>query len=162
KLEGADMCALGDAIEQALPWAETIADAIGEAIPPVKAVLKIVGFLTKETDPRALGLLAFSLAYQSSLSDAVAAIQTDPETAKRIGRPVRPRGLRRLLAHERERLEEFEDFKIISCLRHQLMRRADQNLLRLAEAVGWPEDLRRRLAEGVHARFRPTFRKIIT
>jgi len=42
------------------------------------------------------------------------------------------------------------------------MRRADQNLLRLAEAVGWPEDLRRRLAEGVHARFRPTFRKIIT
>jgi hypothetical protein len=71
KLDAAGTQSLGDAIDMALPWAESTAEVVGEALPPVKAVLKIIGFITKETDPRALGLLAFSLAYQSAVTDTV-------------------------------------------------------------------------------------------
>jgi hypothetical protein len=161
KLESADVCTLSEAIESALPWVETAADVVGDAIPPIKAVLKIVGFLTKETDPRALGLLAFSLAYQSALADAAAAIQNDPEAAKRIDRSVRLRGLRRLIGTQPDQLDSFENFTLRDRFRHPLIKRADESLMRLAEAAGWPQDLRIRLIEGVHRRFTPTFRKII-
>src|SRR4051812_10669375 len=44
------------AIETAAPWLTAAADAIGEALPPVKAILSIAKFLTRQTDPHALGL----------------------------------------------------------------------------------------------------------
>jgi hypothetical protein len=66
------------------------------------------------------------------------------------------------LAHQPEQLESFENFRLGDCFRHALTKRADESLMRLAEAAGWPEDLRLRLIEGVHARFSPAFRKIIS
>jgi hypothetical protein len=54
---------LAKAIEASLPWADQAMASVGEALPPVKAILSFLTFLTKETDPNALGLLAFSLAY---------------------------------------------------------------------------------------------------
>src|SRR5690348_10479857 len=45
---------LSDAINASLPWVEGAADAVGEALPPLKAVLSLVKFLTREPDPHAL------------------------------------------------------------------------------------------------------------
>src|SRR6202011_1609891 len=59
RLEETDMGSLASAVEASLPWLEYAGEVAGEALPPIKAVLKVVGLLTKEPDPRALGLLAF-------------------------------------------------------------------------------------------------------
>ena len=82
KLTENDKASFFDLVEEAVPWIESTAEVVGEALPPVKAALKVIGFLTKENDPRALGLLAFSLAYQSALAASVKAIKEDPATDK--------------------------------------------------------------------------------
>jgi hypothetical protein len=76
-----------DAIEAAAPWLSAAADAVGEALPPVKAILSLAKFLTRETDPHALGLLAVSVAYQAALSDAAKDIARDATLRARMGRP---------------------------------------------------------------------------
>jgi hypothetical protein len=80
-----------DALEAVAPWLNATAEAIGEALPPVKAVLSIAKFLTRETNPQALGLLAVSVAYQSALSDAAKEISGNEALRGRFGRskPVR-------------------------------------------------------------------------
>src|SRR5580704_10737763 len=50
-----------EAIDASAPWLSAAADALGAALPPVKAILSIAKFLTRETNPRALGLLAVSV-----------------------------------------------------------------------------------------------------
>jgi len=162
KLGSADMPSLADAVDAAEPWIESVANIVGEAVPPVKAVLKLVNLLTKETNPRALGLLAFSLAYQSAVAETVKAIEGNPDAATRIDRSVKPRALRRALAAKPDTLTDFDSFKLLDCFNHKLIIRADTMLTELATAVGWPEDLRLLLLEGVHARFRPAFRAVIS
>jgi hypothetical protein len=56
-----------DAIEAAAPWLSAAAVSVGEALPPVKAILSIAKFLTRETNPHALGLLAFSRLMASTM-----------------------------------------------------------------------------------------------
>jgi hypothetical protein len=162
RLEETDMGSLASAVEASLPWLEYAGEVAGEALPPIKAVLKVVGLLTKEPDPRALGLLAFSLAYETAVASAAKAIEHDPQAAAAIRRTVKPKGLRRLLAGKPENVETFESFRLIDCFAHPLMECADRMLVHLADAAGWPDSLQRRLREGVHARFRSTFRQIIS
>jgi hypothetical protein len=162
RLEDADMGSLATAVEASLPWLEGAGEVLGEAIPPVKAALKLIGLLTKEPDPRALGLLAFSLAYETALASAAKTIEEDPGTREEIRRPVKPEGLRRRLSASPESLEAFDDFHLSECFKHRLMIRADTMLTRLADEAGWSQSLQRRLLEGVHTRFRSSFRKIIS
>jgi hypothetical protein len=130
---------LGSAIESVLPWAEQITDVIGDAVPPVKAVLSLAQLFTREPDPNALGLLACPLAYQVSLAEAIKQIEADPNLRTRIGRPVQIREVRAALAKEApENPEEFAGFRFTSMLSHPLVRRADTALRKVAGAAVIP------------------------
>lgn len=154
---------LGSAVESALPWAEQAANAVGDALPPVKAILSLVQLFTREPDPNALGLLASSLAYQAALAEAIKQIEADPNLRTRIGRPVRIREVRAALAKEApEKPEEFAGFRFASMLSHPLVQRADTALRKVAGAAGYPKDLQRLLLEGVHKRLAEKFRVIIS
>jgi hypothetical protein len=163
KLDSASAQSLGDAIDMVLPWVESTAEVVGEALPPVKAALKLFGLITKEPDPNALGLLAFSLAYQAALADAIKQIEADPNLRTRIGRPVKIREVRAVLAKQApEKPEEFAGFRFASMLSHPLVQRADTALRKVAEAAGFPEDLQLLLLEGIHKRLAEKFRAIIS
>ncbi|WP_346296876.1 pentapeptide repeat-containing protein [Rhodopseudomonas sp. P1] len=162
KLLHSSASTLFDAIEVAVPWVETAAEITGDAIPPVKAALKIVGLLTKETDPRALGLLAFSLAYQSALEEAALSLKDSDEFKSSSAGKLKKRLLRELPTGSKESLEDFEGFNLSNCLGHKLTRQADALLEKFAEAAGWPANMRRLLVEKVHTRFSTTFRAIIS
>jgi uncharacterized protein YjbI with pentapeptide repeats len=147
-----------DALDSAAPWLSAAADALGEALPPVKAILSITKFLTREPDPHALGLLAVSVAYQAALADAakeLARITT-------IYEPAKPERLSRAALGEPETPEAFEGFRLASALSHPLVRRADKALNTVAEAAGYPEYFRRALLEGIHVRFAEKFRATIS
>jgi hypothetical protein len=162
KMSASDSPSFFDAIETAVPWIENTTEVIGDALPPVKAVLKVIEFLTKETDPRALGLLAFSLAYQSALVDSIQAIKTDPANEKVTTGKIDKKLLGSARAASQDSLQEFDNFRLESCFRHPLLIRTDAALDNLANASGWPDNLRRKLLEGLHARFAPAFRMIIS
>ena len=152
---------LSDAIEASTPWLTAGADAIGEALPPIKAILSLAKFLTRETNPYALGLLACSLAYQSALSDSAKEISAAPQRRVRMGRPAKLRMARADLG-EPEKPEAFAGFQLNSALSHPLVLRADKAIYAVSEAAGYPEDLQRHLIEGVHVQFAETFRAIIS
>ncbi len=136
-------------------------DALGEALPPVKAVLSIAKFLTRETDPYALGLLACSLAYQSALASAVKEIASDPSMRKCITSRKAVR-LHRNALGEKEEPQAFTGFRLTSMLGHPLVRRADDAVYAFTSALGYPEELQRRVIEGVHVRLPEQFRTLIS
>jgi hypothetical protein len=136
KLTRNDNASFFDVVEAAVPWIESTAEVVGEALPPVKAALKVVGFLTKENDPRALGLLAFSLAYQSALAASVKAIKDDPATDKaKIGQ-IHGKKLKPAVKASQDSLEGFEKFRLETCFSHPLMTRMDSILDNVAEVGG--------------------------
>jgi uncharacterized protein YjbI with pentapeptide repeats len=150
-----------EAIDASAPWLSAAADALGAALPPVKAILSIAKFLTRETNPRALGLLAVSVAYQAALADAAKQIARDPGLRARLLhiKSVRlPRGA----LGEPEAPEAFEGFRLASALSHPLVLRADKALRTVAEAAGYPEEAVRALLEGVHVRFVERFRATVS
>jgi hypothetical protein len=150
-----------NAIEATAPWLAAAADAVGEAVPPVKAILSIAKFLTRETNPHALGLLAVSVAYQSALADVTKEIARDGTMRARLARPKSVR-LPRAALGEPETPEAFEGFRLGSALSHPLVLRADKALCIVAEAAGYPEEVGRALLEGVHVRFVEKFRATIS
>ena len=98
-----------EAIEATAPWLSAAADAVGEALPPVKAILSIGKFLTRETDPRALGLLAVSVAYQAALAEATQEIARDGTMRARFAGEKSVR-LRRIALGKIEAPEAFDGF----------------------------------------------------
>jgi hypothetical protein len=152
---------LSNAIEVSAPWLTAGADAVGEALPPIKAILSLAKFLTRETDPYALGLLAFSLAYESALLESANEIASGPDTRNVIRRPATLSPTRAILG-EPEKPEAFRGFQLNSALSHPLVLRADAGLQAVANAAGYPEDLQRRLIEGVHVRLVERFRAVIS
>jgi len=161
--EGLDLGWLSGTVEACLPWVEGVATAAGEAIPPIRAVLSIISLITREPDPRALGLLVCSLAYQAALADTVKEMKADPAMVGRIGHPVRVGEARRAMAAAGpERPEQFDGFQLTSALSHPLIRKADTALRTVAQAAGYPDDLCRALQQGVHRRFVEKFRTTIS
>ncbi len=151
-----------NAIEVAAPWLSVGVEAIGDALPPVKAILGLAKVLTRETDPNALGLLAISLAYQSALAEAAKEIARNPSLRASLC-DVRP--VQRLTSAELGSLETpvaFEGFRFETALAHPLVKRADAALVKVADAAGYPEAVRLALLQGVHVRFAQTLRATIS
>lgn len=59
-----------EALKAASPWAEAVGNALGDALPPVRFVLKLFEELNKIEDPNELGYLAATLAYQQAVEQA--------------------------------------------------------------------------------------------
>lgn len=151
-----------EAVLQAAPWLESgWLDAIGGEIPVIKVVLAALKYITEETEAQVLGLLAFSLAFESAAAKTMAAMEKDPDLAHQITTRNRI-GLRIAVGGTHKDPEVFHDFRLDRCFDHSLMRDADTRLQSLVKAVGWPEKAQRLLLEGVHTRFRPEFRRIIS
>lgn len=152
---------LTTAFEASAPWLAGASEVLGDALPPVKAVLTLARFLTQETDPNALGLLAFSLAYQASLTAAVKEALADPTmiegfTAKKAVH------LHRDSLGKKEEPEAFNGFQLASALTHPIVLRADEAVYAFTGALGFPKELQRRLIEGIHLRFAGQFRALIS
>ena len=124
-------------------------------------MLSIAKFLTRESDPYALGLLACSLAYQSALASAVKEIASDPSMRKCITSRKAVR-LHRNALGEKEEPQAFTGFRLTSMLGHPLVRRADDAVYAFTSALGYPEELQRRVIEGVHVRLPEQFRTLIS
>jgi hypothetical protein len=150
-----------DAIEASAPWFTAVVNAAGDAVPPVKAVLSVAKFLTRETNPHTLGLLAVSLAYQAALVNASKEIARDSALrALLAGRKLvrLPRGA----LGEPETPHDFAGFQIKTALSHPLVKRADKALTTVATATGYPEEVVRAPLEGIHVRFAETFAATIS
>lgn len=152
---------LSKALETSAPWLTGASEVLGDALPPVKAVLTIAKFLTRETDPYALGLLACSLAYQSALASSLKEAAADPAVGggATLKRAVR---FQRDALGKKEEPEAFIGFRLDSPLGHPLIRQADAAVYAFTSALGFPENLQRRLIEGVHLRFPDQFRALIS
>ncbi len=154
---------LAKAIEASLPWTEAAIASIGEALPPVKAIVSLVKFLTAEPDPNVLGLLAFSLAYQAATADLVREIEAEKNLRARIVEGWIPKELKSALKAEKlESPAAFSTFRLSSAASHPLMRKADAALRQVAGAAGYPDDLQRLLVVKVHRRFADQLRLIVT
>jgi hypothetical protein len=163
-LEEGKADSLVGAVSRVLPWIDTaVSDLliVGEAIPVVKVVLSVAQAITRETDPEILGLLAFSLAYQSATAQALTDLAKDPDVPLYLSATMRP-GLRRRAAEAASDGVRFSGFRLANCLDHELLCAADRRLMTLAEALGWPEPLRNQLLEKIHARFKQEFARLIS
>jgi Pentapeptide repeats (8 copies) len=163
-LEEGEADSLVEAVSRVLPWIDTaVSDfwIVGEAIPVVKVVLSVAKAITRETDPEILGLLAFSLAYQSATAQALKDLAKDPDLPLHLSATMRP-GLRRKAAEAASDAASFAGFRLANSFEHELVRAADQRLMTLAQALGWPEPLRNQLLERIHARFRQEFARLIS
>jgi len=151
------------AIETSVPWIEDVAEAVGDAIPPVKLLLKLIGLITKETDPRILGLVVFSLAYQAAVADAVEALDKNQVGRIRNFSSLKAKKLKQTLrAKQAAQPEKFENFRLSSALTHPLTLDADNTLEEMMGVLGYPPEVRRLLLEGIHARLTQKFQAIIT
>lgn len=146
------LSALADAVDGVQPYVEVL----GEAIPPIKAVLSIAKWLTDVTDPRELGVLAFSVAYQASLAQATKRFPVENNRAR--ARTIEWKAvLRPPLGRD-----TFRDFQLESCSGHPLMRDADDRLVEACSAAGWDDGPIRALLETVHTLFVEELVKTIT
>jgi hypothetical protein len=163
KITDSDKGSLAAAVDAALPWARDMAEAVGEAIPPIKLLLKIVSAVTKETDPRDLGLLAFTLAYQAAVADAAKQLEQNTAARGKLTARIPPADLKRSLrANLSDKPEDFEGFRLATVLGHPLTDKSDKALRQLAAGIGYSEDVQLMLIEGVHRRFVNKFQLIIS
>jgi len=61
-----------DALRSSLSWADPVFHAAGEALPPVKFLIKLASELSKEPDPNSLALVVCNIAYQAAAMSATA------------------------------------------------------------------------------------------
>jgi len=146
--------ALGDA----LPWAGAFTEALGEAVPPVKFLVKLFSKLTEEKDPSSLAYLACTLSYQRAVEQAVKA-QGPPKGPRRdLAKQVKGD----LSAEEAAAQLDFERFSFGDALEHPFVRLADSVLEGYLEAAGYTAEQQRTLVGDVHQRFVPTLKTLLS
>ena len=144
------------AVAEAAPWAGLVGEAIAEALPPIKFVLKLYEKLTKEHDALVLGYFACTLAYQRAVEEAVTW----------IGRPEQARGVPKDI---RAQLDSYEPsdvdlggFSLANALEHEFVAAADRALLEVVRPVGYGESQITALLTRVHERFVAVLKELLT
>jgi hypothetical protein len=140
-----------EAMAKASPFISAVGDSLADAIPVVKFVVKLLGRLTGVSDPNKLGLLAFTMAYEQSLVQAVRVVGAPPNT---IGEP-------KILATKIRLFDnalpatalDFGRLALSDALQHPFIVSADEILLEGAKGVGYNEKQRLQLQNEVHQRF---------
>lgn len=145
------------AVAEALPWAAVVGEAIAEAVPPVKFLIKLFDGLGKELDPEKLGYLACTMAYERSVEQALSA----------IGAPKTPRSLTTDMRQALDLLTPAQDLRFSNlsfgmALAHPFIKDADQFLAAFADAVGYEEEKKTRLLGEVHVRFVANLKTILS
>jgi hypothetical protein len=146
--------AMGDA----LPWAGAFTEALGEAIPPVKFLVKLFSKLTEEKDPNALAYLACTLSYLRAVEQATRT--QGPPKGPRRSLPAKVK--KDLSGDEAAAQLDFERFSFGNALEHPFIRRADTLLEGYLEAAGYDEAQQRALIGDVHQRFVPILKNVLS
>ncbi len=157
-----------EAICEALPWTGIVAEALSDAVPPVRFVVKLFEKLNAVPDPEGLAYLACTIAYQRSVEHAVLALENAKESKNEDGQKGRLQSLQDLEQKLAE-LEEadtaqhydFRKFSLGHALHHEFIQDADRVLLVCAEASGYSEAEQRQLQNEVHQRFRIHFKTLL-
>lgn len=145
------------AFADAAPWAKYAVGALGEVIPPVKFAAKLFADFTKETDPEALGHLACTLAYQRAIEQTVKSMEV-PIVSNRETKDIK----KRLAALEPSADVDFGTFSCANALAHNFVVSADRVLRAYTDAVGYTNKQALDLVRGVHRRFVPYLKKLLS
>ena len=151
---------LPEALKAVSPWwAGPLVESVGDAIPPVKFVIKLLEKLPEKPPARALGILACTLAYQRSAEEAVR-IQPPRlqilSTSTAAGLKEQVRQLKALDA------DTLRGFSLDPPVAHPFVWSADAALRLVAENAGYGDDEWRRLQQRIHERFKEHLREVLT
>ena len=130
-----------EALAKASPWAEAVSKSLGDALPPVRFVLKLLEELTKVEDPGELGYLAATLAYQRAVEQALPEVLRS-EVGQRIGSvepEVRKSAIKDLRAVVQPDLYDFKRFSFDQALNSTFIEDADRFLKVSAHGLGFDE-----------------------
>jgi len=147
---------VAEAIRDAVPWGAVLG-AAAEAVTPIRFLVKLFKGLTEETDPKALGFLACTMAYQRSVEQAI----------KDLGDPRAVGAAKSKIREELEALgpdkdEELDKFDFRDALRHPFVLDADSRLQIFARGLGYDEEQTRLLINKVHQLFVPNLKAILS
>jgi hypothetical protein len=148
---------LVEAVAEAAPWAGIFGGALAEVVPPVKFALELFKGLTDVHDPDALGFLASTLAYQRAVEQTIASLESSP-SGKKAGQEVKDE-LRTL---EPSVETDFKKFSFKTALEHPFVKQADEVLRKWVESVGYGKAQSRIIVIGVHRRFVPNLKTILS
>ena len=141
-----------EAIEHSLPWFEAVAHAAG----PAKFLVAVYKELTKIDDPRELCMIACTVAYQKSASEALIAAGA-PKSASSIKDVTRPLGEATLTDPEL-----FSQMTMEAALSHPFVKAADSFVEFYARRSGFSDGQIRSIVAQIHGSYEDTLRLILT
>jgi hypothetical protein len=139
-----------NAVVEAAPWwLEAAGEAAAESLPAVKFAVKLFQNLTEEKDPARLGHLACTLAYQQSITQAIAALPPPSGTRSANSEPVAIK----LKQTEPSEEIDFNSFSYQDAAGHPFVRESGRMLEDAALVMGYDPAQRTRLVAEVQSRF---------
>lgn len=150
------------ALKEASPWAEAFGNALGDALPPVRFLLKLFEGLTKVDDPSELGYLAATLAYHRAVEQAWLAMPAEARKQLAGGDPqLRKRALKDLRAVSPASYD-FRRFSFDRALDCAFFRDAERFLAMSTQGLGLDEPSFLQLQHGVRIRFVANLKGILS
>jgi hypothetical protein len=150
-LDGLKSVDFVEAAQKASPWLAAIGSTVADVVPAVKFVVKLFEKLTAMNDPTTLGVLAFTVAYEQSVVQAVRAVGAPAGAVGDV--KVLTQNLRSVADAIPEAALDFTRVSFPDALAHPFVQHADGILDESARAVGYTELQRRELTNEVHQRF---------
>jgi hypothetical protein len=138
---------VAEAVAAAAPWAGAVGGAFAEAAPPIKFLVSLFEKLTEEQDPRTLGMVACTLAYQRAVEQAAAVVPS----VQRL-RKLPPDARSRLLSADQSLDAEFDHISLSEFVTHPFVARADRVVEEYASLLGYSDAARRQLVLETHRR----------
>lgn len=152
-----------EALKDASPWAEAVGNALGDALPPVRFVLKLFEELNKIEDPNELGYLAATLAYQQAVEQAWQAMPPKVLAKAKAADPkLRKKALADLRAATPAETYVFSRFSFDEALKSPFIKDAERFLEMSARGLLDDEADYLNLQHGVRVRFVANLKGILS
>lgn len=153
-----------EALAKASPWAEAVGKSLGDALPPVRFLLKLFEEITKVEDPGELGYLAATLAYQRAVEQALPEVLRS-EAGKKlqaVDPKVRGAAIKELRAEAPPDQYDFERFSFDQALNSKFIEDAERFLETSTRGLGFDESAFLILQNEVRHRFVPNLKGILS
>ncbi len=151
------------ALKEASPWAEAFGNALGDALPPVRFLLKLFEAGTKVDDPSELGYLAATLAYHRAVEQAWLAMPAEARERLAGADPkLRKKALAELRAASPPESYDFSRFSFDRALECDFFRDAEHYLAMSTQGLGLDEPSFLKLQHGVRIRFVSNLKGILS
>lgn len=137
-----------EAIQKALPWADSLVEAAGEVIPPVKFLVKLGERIGQVDDVEELGHLACTIAFERAVAHVIKSVP-GPVAEKRVAREV---GDQLKLLEPCDGVE-LGNFTYENALAHEFFKRAELHLEVALRLVGYQNEQINRITNMVQDNF---------